>query len=157
RDRRPNVHGQERKHLRRRGHGHVRRPRRHPHDRTPARQARSLDLRQVNRRAGAVVAIAALVTAFAAAPARADGDPASDYLLNQNIFVTYDAPSTQLTLALQRATDAVYAAGDRIKVALIFNAADLGAIPSMFDKPSDYARFLGIELGLWYAGPLLVV
>ena len=51
----------------------------------------------------------------------------------------------------------VYARGDRVKVALIHTAEDLGAIPSLFGQPGEYAHFLGVELGLWYVGPLLVV
>jgi hypothetical protein len=53
--------------------------------------------------------------------------------------------------------DGVYAHGNRVKVALIYNQTDLGSIPSLFGRPADYARFLAIELGLWYVGPLLVV
>ena len=36
-------------------------------------------------------------------------------------------------------------------------STDLGAIPSLFGEPVEYAHFLGVELGLWYSGPLLVV
>ena len=68
-----------------------------------------------------------------------------------------DAPSQAAETALQQTVDDVYAHGDRIKVALIYNQTDLGAIPSLFGRPTDYAHFLGIELGLWYVGPLLVV
>lgn len=102
-----------------------------------------------------VVALAALVTA--APPARADGDPASDYLLVQNVFLPYQAPSAGASAALEQATAAVYQHGSRIKVALIFDVSDLGAIPSLFGDPADYAHFLGLELALWYVGPLLVV
>jgi hypothetical protein len=103
----------------------------------------------------ATVAIA-LVAAVTAPPSRADGDPASDYLLSQNVYFPYQAPSQSASAALERVADGVYRRGDRVKVALIYEAADLGAIPSLFGKPGDYARFLGVELGLWYVGPLLV-
>src|SRR5262249_50781056 len=33
----------------------------------------------------------------------------------------------------------------------------LGAIPSLFGKPTEYARFLGTELSMTYVGPLLIV
>ena len=111
----------------------------------------------MSRRAVAVVAVAALVAAAAASAARADGDPASDYLLVQNVFFPYESPSAPVSASVERAVDGVYDHGDRIKVALIWTADDLGAVQSLFGKPSDYARFLGIELGLWYVGPLLVV
>jgi hypothetical protein len=109
----------------------------------------------VTRRAA--VAAAAVAIALTAAAARGDGDPASDYLLDQNVFFPYQLPSPQVRAALDQAVDAVYARGDRVKVALIYDANDLGAIPSLFGKPSEYARFLGVELGLWYLGPLVVV
>ena len=40
---------------------------------------------------------------------------------------------------------------------MIYEASDLGSIPSLFGHPTEYARFLGLELSLWYVGPLLVV
>ena len=101
----------------------------------------------------AVVAIAVLLAPLSLA----DGDPASDTLLEESIYFPYSAPSQSAASALQQAVDGVYAHGDRVKVALIYNSTDLGAIPSLFGRPSDYAHFLGIELGLWYVGPLLVV
>lgn len=51
----------------------------------------------------------------------------------------------------------MYAAGDRVKVALVATRVDLGAIPSLFGKPSQYATFLGRELTGFYVGPLLIV
>jgi hypothetical protein len=102
--------------------------------------------------AAAVVAVATLTSI-----ARGDGDPASDVLLEQSVYVPYNAPSPGTQAALQQAVDGVYAHGDRVKVAVIGNPTDLGAIPSLFGRPSDYAHFLGIELGLWYVGPLLIV
>jgi hypothetical protein len=101
----------------------------------------------------AVAAAAALV----APVSRADGDPASDTLLEQSVYFTYNAPSHSAAAALQQVVDGVYAHGNRVKVALIYDRTDLGAIPSLFGHPTDYAQFLGTELGLWYVGPLLVV
>ena len=92
-----------------------------------------------------------------AASSRADGDPASDYLLLQNVFLTYQSPSPAVSAALEHAASAVYLHGDRVKVAVIYDTADLGSVPSMFGDPESYAQFLGIELSLWYDGPLLVV
>ena len=97
------------------------------------------------------------VAAVGASISHADGDPASDELLEQSVFFPYNTPSRSAELALQQAVGGVYADGRRIKVAVIFDQTDLGAIPSLFGHPSDYAHFLGIELGLWYVGPLLVV
>ena len=47
--------------------------------------------------------------------------------------------------------------GYRVKVAVIASGADLGAIPSLFGKPTEYSRFLGVELSMYYVGPLLIV
>jgi hypothetical protein len=116
----------------------------------------------VKRRNGAAsarLALAAAVTltvAITAPVARGDGDPASDYLLVQNVFVPFQVPSPAARTALELAVESVYAHGDRIKVALIYDPQDLGAVSSLFGKPSEYVHFLGIELGLWYGGPLLV-
>jgi hypothetical protein len=105
----------------------------------------------------AAAALAALAALAPAPPARADGDPASDYLITQNIFLPYQSPSPGATAALESAVDAVYAHGDRVKVALIYDTDDLGAVPSLFGHPADYAQFLSIEISFWYKGPLLVV
>lgn len=108
------------------------------------------------RRALLLAAVAA-VAVLLAPLSRADGDPASDTLLQQSVYFPYTAPAQSAANALQQTVDGVYAQGGRIKVALIYDQTDLGAIPSLFGKPTDYAHFLGIELGLWYVGPLLVV
>jgi hypothetical protein len=99
----------------------------------------------------------ALATAGGPTAARADGDPASDYLLAQNAFVPAEAQSQAAASALEKAADAVYAHGGRVKVAVIFAPVDLGSVPSLFGDAQGYARFLGLELALWYVGPLLVV
>jgi hypothetical protein len=102
--------------------------------------------------------LVALVAALAAAAAaRADGDPASDTLLQQDVFLPFPAPAAETGQALSQAVDAVYAKGDRLKVAVIATPADLGAIPSLFGKPDDYAKFLGSEIQFFYVGPLLIV
>jgi hypothetical protein len=108
------------------------------------------------RRALVLAAVAATV-ALRVPVSHADGDPASDTLLEQNVFFPYAAPSSPVRLAVQQAVAGVYARGNRIKVAVIYDQTDLGSIPSLFGRPGDYAQFLGIELGLWYVGPLLVV
>jgi hypothetical protein len=90
--------------------------------------------------------------------ARADGDPASDYLLGNAVFVPPDAnvPSadaTQLTAVLAAAK----ARGYGIRVALIASTYDMGSVSSLFRQPRQYARFLGQELFFVYKGRLLVV
>jgi hypothetical protein len=108
------------------------------------------------RQACALAVVAAAVALHAHA-SLADGDPASDTLLEQNVFFPYGGPSQAARLALLEAVGRVYARGNRIKVAVIYDQTDLGSLPSLYGHPADYARFLGIELGLWYVGPVLVV
>jgi hypothetical protein len=102
------------------------------------------------------IALAAVAASLAVPAARADGDPASDFLISQNVYFPYSSPTRPARTALQRAVDDVYAHGNRLRVALIYDPTDLGSVGSLFGKPDDYAHFLSIELGLWYVGPLLV-
>lgn len=94
----------------------------------------------------------------AAAGARADGDPASDILLIQNVFFPYE-PSTSPALErrLDGATAAAAKAGLPIKVALIASPADLGVITSLWNKPRAYAAYLDQEISFTGPQPLLVV
>ena len=108
-------------------------------------------------RHASLVALALVVFAAFAGGALADGDPASDYLVTQNVFLPFPKPSTSASSALQRAVDAVYAKHLRIKVAVIASINDLGSVPSLFNKPADYAKFLGQEIPNYYVGPLLIV
>jgi hypothetical protein len=102
--------------------------------------------------------LAAFLALLAVAAAPADGDPASDVLITTNVYLPYAAPpSKDVTAKLSREVAAVYARNDRIKVAVIATATDLGAIPSLFGKPTEYATFLGQELSSYYVGPLLIV
>jgi hypothetical protein len=105
-------------------------------------------------RAAAVV----LACAFCAVPAAlADGDPASDVLPTADVYFPLATPSPSAESALSGAVRQVYAHDDRVKVAVIAQPADLGSIPSLFDKPNPYAHFLGEELTSLYVGPLLIV
>ena len=106
--------------------------------------------------------VAALLAVAAAAAlcvglARADGDPASDTLVFTNAYLPAHAPSKANADALLAQIAAAYSAGYRVKVAVVASRYDLGAIPSLFGKPSTYARFLGEELVGIYVGPLLIV
>lgn len=114
-----------------------------------------------------LVALAALAAGFAAAVvvallaasvARADGDPASDYLLSQPSFVPPDLNVPSAYAAQLNATIAeAKARGYVIRVALIGSRYDLGSVTILYKKPKQYARFLGQELSLIYKKRLLVV
>jgi hypothetical protein len=86
--------------------------------------------------------------------ARADGDPASDYLVAQQVFLSYDA---KIPLPLQRKLVAAVASANRngfpIRVALIWSSYDLGSVSELFGKPKTYARFLDAEDSkCWWGG-----
>jgi len=104
-----------------------------------------------------VLRLVVLLFVLAVPSALANGDPASDALLVSNVFVPYPAPSSDARKALDREVAAAYAHDFRVKVAVIATEQDLGAIPSLFGKPTEYAKFLGQELQLYYVGPLLIV
>src|SRR3954453_23411029 len=108
------------------------------------------------RRLGLAWLLAAACVAVPAA--HADGDPASDYLLTQNVFVPFDGkvPKEQAD-ALNAVVLDAKKKGYTIRVALISREFDLGAVPSLWRKPKTYARFLGQELFFVYKGRLLVV
>jgi hypothetical protein len=106
-----------------------------------------------------LVLLAVIATA-AAAPqlARADGDPASDYLLGSKVFLPYDAkfPAKQAA----RLTALVAGAnkeGFAIRVAVIWSDYDMGSVTSLWRRPRTYAKFLGLELSFVYKQRLLVV
>jgi cytochrome oxidase Cu insertion factor (SCO1/SenC/PrrC family)/thiol-disulfide isomerase/thioredoxin len=90
--------------------------------------------------------------------ARADGDPGSDVLLDQNLFYGPDAGvSIAQSLELGRLLNGTSAAGAPVRVAIISHAFDLGAITPLWRKPRQYAAYLGFELSGAYRGRLLVV
>jgi hypothetical protein len=109
-------------------------------------------------RIAVVLAAAVLIAGAAAGVARADGDPASDYLISQKVFFPYDAkiPASaqrELLATVQSAN----AQGFKIRVALIWTDYDLGAVTSLWKQPQRYARFLGVELSYYFKGRLLIV
>jgi hypothetical protein len=108
-------------------------------------------------RALALIAVCC-IAAVAAQPARADGDPASDYLLVQRVFVPYEGASASAQQhELTKVVAAVNKAGFKIRVAVIYSSYDLGSVTSLWRKPQTYARFLGYELSFVYTQRLLVV
>ena len=94
-----------------------------------------------------MLALTIVATMLVPAVALADGDPASDVLLGESVFYPYSPP---VATGLQKTLNAETAAGTRahfpIKVALIDTPVDLGAIPTLFGKPQQYADFLHQEI-----------
>jgi len=113
------------------------------------------------RRTGVLAAITAILAgaALITAPgALADGDPASDVLVQNSLFNPVDSgvsPAAQARLqALLRASAR---AGFPMRVALISSQADLGTASALWRSPGKYAQYLGYELSQLYDGQLLVV
>ena len=106
----------------------------------------------------AAAAAAATLLAFAAPPAGADGDPASDYLLLTDVFYPFysNKPKQELT-QLQDTVKAAKKLGYPVKVAIITSPYDLGTVSLYWKKPEQYARFLSLELSFAYKGRLLIV
>ena len=118
-------------------------------------RSRSSDLARGLAALGAVLLAAALSPVTVA---RADGDPASDVLLGENVFYPYTPPVTaRIEKALDAETAAVKRSGFPIKVALIGSPVDLGVIPDLFGKPQKYADFLDQEISFRGKQPLIVV
>jgi hypothetical protein len=93
-----------------------------------------------------------------AASARGDGDPASDVLVSQSLFLPQDAAASVREQAqLARVLAAARSSGYPLRVALIATRTDLGSVTALWRQPESYARFLGQELALVYRGALIVV
>jgi len=103
--------------------------------------------------------VASLVVACAlAGTARADGDPASDYLYGLKVFLPFDV---KVPKERQREfvsfVETTNRSGYAIRVAVIGSSYDLGSVTSLWRQPRTYARFLGAELQFVYARRLLIV
>jgi hypothetical protein len=100
----------------------------------------------------------AVAAAWSAPAALADGDPASDVLAQQSLFLPQDAavPAHQ-QLQLAGLLQAAAHGGYQIRVAVVGSSADLWSVTELWGQPQSYAKFLGQELSLVYHGPLLVV
>jgi hypothetical protein len=102
--------------------------------------------------------LAAAVMAVLAVPvARANGDPASDVLITQQVFLPAEAPIPDSAAEeLQKTVAAANQRGFTIRVALIVFTGDLGTAVSLWKHPRSYARFLGSELAFVYTNRLLI-
>jgi hypothetical protein len=99
----------------------------------------------------------ALQAGWLASQAWADGDPASDVLASQSLFLPGDAgiPAAQQQ-RLSGLLSSAQRSGFPVRVAVVASPADLGSITELWRQPENYARFLGQELGLVFKGTLLV-
>lgn len=107
----------------------------------------------------ALIVVLGLAGDWGAQAARADGDPASDVLLNYPYFLPFDAGSATVAYQSQLAAvlRAAARAGFNMRVAIIAHPDDLGSDTPLWREPVAYARFLGVELSFVYHGQVLVV
>jgi len=118
----------------------------------------TLVVERCSRCLAALLLACAVVLLAAPGDAFGDGDPGSDVLVNQNLFVPADAGlSIAQQVRLGGMLQDAARAGFPIRVAVIASPADLGAITPLWRRPRTYAQFLGIELSLAYKQRLLVV
>jgi hypothetical protein len=95
---------------------------------------------------------------LAPAAARANGDPASDVLLTDQVFLPYEAPISKQAADQLRATVAeANKRGFKIRVAVIAFTGDLGTAVSLWRHPQPYSKFLWSEIAFVYSNRLLVV
>jgi hypothetical protein len=129
------------------------------HDRgRPTRDGATSGGTRMRRRRALALLAAAITAPILVSTARADGDPASDYLLRRQVFFPYDAKFPGKRQAQFAAlVAAANRAGFKIRVALIASSYDLGSVTALNGKPRTYARFLGEELAFVYKQRLLVV
>jgi hypothetical protein len=105
-------------------------------------------------------AVIAAVAIYLCVPAvaRANGDPASDFLLTQKSYLPF---TTKLDQSAVKRLNTLLADANKqgfpIRVAVILSPADLGTAFGLFGKPQKYAQFLGLELAFVYRDRLLVV
>src|SRR4051794_37571016 len=102
--------------------------------------------------------IAVLLAVALPAAARADGDPASDVLLLQDVFTPY-APQVPKPVSdgLSQTLKKARASGYPLKAAIIASKNDLGSVPQFYGRPQPYASFLEREIAFNKPEPLLVV
>ena len=106
----------------------------------------------------AVLATLALGLVGSPPSARADGDPASDVLLvNQLYTPVAQRISPPVLKQLKDTIRSADASGFKIRVALILDRTDLGAVPQLLGHPKEYVQLLSSELIYGWTGALIAV
>ena len=109
------------------------------------------------RRLVVISALAGALTLLAPAAARANGDPASDVLLTDQVFLPFEAPiSNSAQNDLRKTVAEANKKHFKIRVAVIAFTSDLGTAVSLWKHPQSYSEFLGKEIAFVYTGPLLI-
>ena len=103
------------------------------------------------KRAAAFLGIAAAVSLFATS-ARAGHGTVIDILSAQNVYLPNEPVCPPLAKALTRLTDRLVEERYPLKVAIISSREDLAGAAQYFDRPQDYARLLGSQIGFYRPG-----
>jgi hypothetical protein len=99
----------------------------------------------------------ALLALLLPGAARATGDPASDGLLTDRVFLPVEAPiSKSAQDDLRKTVAEANKKGFKIRVALIAFTSDLGTATALWAHPRDYSKFLGKEIAFVTTDPVLV-
>src|SRR5947209_8570264 len=112
---------------------------------------RSVRFRGVRVRISMGIALLCLGLPLAAG---ANGDPASDVLLQSKVYFPNQRVSVAAAKSLNAIVQKANVNGYPIRVALIRDESDLGTVPNLLNQPQMYAQFLGPELRFAYKGDL---
>lgn len=104
-----------------------------------------------------LIAASVLVLLIFPAVALANGDPASDVLLQAKVYFPTQRVSVAEATKLKNIVQEANSKGYAIRVALIHDQTDLGTVPNLLNQAQRYADFLGPEIQFAYKGDLLVV
>ncbi|HYZ78253.1 MAG TPA: hypothetical protein VE596_12850 [Gaiellaceae bacterium] len=105
----------------------------------------------------ATLALAATVVAAGAEITHAHGDPASEVLVSDNVFLSFESPyGSSEGRALETLTDEAKRQGFPVKVAVITQRSDLGPDNDLYGRAEPYALHLATDLTSSYVGTLVV-
>ena len=104
-----------------------------------------------------LLGLVAALSLLAPATACANGDPASDVLLQAKVYFPTKRVSVAEATKLKQVVQSANVKGYPIRVALIHDETDLGTVPNLMNQPQKYSEFLGPEIRFAYKGDLLVV
>jgi hypothetical protein len=105
-----------------------------------------------------LVLLATLAVALPPTGALADGDPASDVLIANTLYTPVAQKiSPPVLRQLQGTIEQANAGGFEVRVALILDRTDLGAVPQLFGHPVKYVKLLSAELFYAWKGAIIAV
>src|SRR3954454_16034020 len=103
----------------------------------------------------------ALVMLAQAPSALADADPPSDVVISFDYYVPFKRPDDAHELQLRQLMKIANRDGERMRVVIVADRSDLGAIPGFFGKPQKYADILDKAVRTFFklrnADPTLVI